>query len=205
MKGRDVERLARKHLLPVLPGYVARGSLVYRRPVDWFLRGLSVDTSAFTSSRIFVSAFVHPLYLGIDYITLTWGFRIGDDFWDVDDPDRTFTAIADAARRDALPFLESVTDLDAFAELIPLWLGEVPRRIAQEHSLEGDDVVLETLGYTEILRGNDVEGRRLLAAVVADRDAHEQIVENARRVLADGRPVLEAWRADAIRTLRLEE
>src|SRR5436190_1840623 len=85
MKGHTIERLARKHLLPVLPGFVARRSLVYRRPVGYFLHGLSFETSSFTSSRIFVEAFVRPLYEPHDYITYTYGFRLGNDFWDVDE------------------------------------------------------------------------------------------------------------------------
>src|SRR5215210_1318937 len=46
MKGREIERLARKHLLLMLPGFVARGSLAYRRPFDYFLHGLSSNPNA---------------------------------------------------------------------------------------------------------------------------------------------------------------
>src|SRR5215204_5010951 len=89
MKASVIERLARTHLLPVLPGFVVGRSLLYRRPVDYFLPGLSFDTLSFSSSRVFVEAFIQPLYERYDYLIYTYGFRLGDDFWDVDEQDPT--------------------------------------------------------------------------------------------------------------------
>ena len=154
MKASAIERLARTHLLPVLPGFVVRRSLLYRRPLDHFLHGLSFDTSSFSSSRIFVQAFIQPLYGPYDDLVYTYGFRLGDDFWDVDDqdPDHAFAAIAEAAPRDALPFFDEVTDLDDFSERVPDWATRIPRRVMQSNTLD-DPVVAEDLGYTEILRG----------------------------------------------------
>jgi len=79
VKGSVIERLARKHLLPVLPGFEARRSLVYRRPLGYFLCGLSFDTSSFTSSRIFVEAFVQPLFVSEEGLWYAFGLRLGDD------------------------------------------------------------------------------------------------------------------------------
>jgi hypothetical protein len=157
MKGSTIERLARTHLLPVLPGFVVRRSLLYRRPFHYFLHGLSFDTSSFSSSRIFVAAFIQPLYAPYDDLTYTYGFRLGDDFWDVDEqhPDQAFAAIAEAARRDAVPFFDEVTDLDHFCDLV-----------MQSNTLD-DPVMAEDLGYTEILRGNKEEGVRLLEQAIA--------------------------------------
>src|SRR3954471_23876966 len=89
-----------------MPGFVVRGSLVYRPPCDYLLHAVSFDTSSFTSSRIFVEAFVQPLYHSYDHLAFTYGFRLGDDFWDIDeaDPDRTFVAIAEEGRIHALSF-----------------------------------------------------------------------------------------------------
>ena len=112
----------------MLPGFVARGSLVYRRPVGHFLSALSFDTSSFTSSRIYVTAFVQPLFVPLDHFALTFGDRLGDDFWDVDedDPAPTFAAIAAAARSDALPLFEQLDGLDRFCEVVPRWARSVP-------------------------------------------------------------------------------
>src|SRR3954468_2233521 len=155
MKGQQIEPLARKHLLPVLPGFAARGSLVYRRPGDYLLHAVAFDTSSFTSSRIFVSAFVQPLYHASDDLTSTYGFRLGNDFWDVDEanPDALFSAIADEVRREALPFFDQVTDLDRFCALVPQWAADEPKKIMRDNSLD-DPVVLEDLAGAAILQGN---------------------------------------------------
>src|SRR3954454_2733209 len=78
MKGRQIERLARKHLLPVLPKFAVRGSLVYRQPVGDLLYALSFETSSFTSSRIFVEAFVQPLFVPADCLWFTFDVAIRD-------------------------------------------------------------------------------------------------------------------------------
>jgi hypothetical protein len=218
MKGSAIERLARTHLLPVLPGFVVRRSLLYRRPFDHFLHGLSFDTSSFSSSRIFVHAFIQPLYGPYDDVVYTYGFRLGYDFWDVDeqDPDQAFAAIAEAARRDALPFFDEVTDLDDFSERVPDWATRIPRRVMRSNTL-ADPVVAEDLGYTEILRANKKEAVRLLEqAIASEREnaeyADEERIGNVQEVLdivhdaglEAAQALLEGWRMRTITALRLE-
>jgi hypothetical protein len=218
VKGPVIERLARKHLLPVLPGFVARRSLVYRRPVEHFLYGLSFETSAFTSSRIFVGAFVQPLFVPADGLWYTFGNRLGDDFWDVDedDPDPTFAAIAGTVQRDALPLFEQLGSLDRFCQLVPAWAEAEPKKLKSLQSLD-DPVVSEALGYAEILRGQKDAGLELLEnALEAEREDHEYAnddrVANLERVLEvvrsrgleAGQALLEEWRGKTIRNLRVE-
>jgi hypothetical protein len=218
VKGSAVERLSRKHLLPVLPGFVARRSLVYRRPLGYLLHGISVDTSSFTSSRIHVTAFVQPLFVPVDTLSYTFGFRLGDDFWDVDedDPDPTFAAIAEAARDAAVPFFDELADLDRFCELIPKWAAAQPRKLLSLGSLD-DPVVTEALAFAEILRGRKEEAVRLLEQTIGserengeygdeERIANVQQVLNAVTDLAleAGEALLEEWRAQTIKILRLE-
>jgi hypothetical protein len=219
VKGRTVERLARKHLLPVLPGFVANRSLVYRCPFGYLLHGISVDTSSFASSRIFVTSFVQPLFVPIDSVTYTVGFRLGDDFWDVDEdnPDPTFAAIAEAARDAALPFFEELTDLDQFCQLIPKWATAEPRKLLSLGSLD-DPVVTEALAFAEILRGHKDKGVGLLEQTMAsEREggeyADEERIANAHQVLdavndlglEAGQALLEEWRGQTIQSLRLED
>jgi hypothetical protein len=219
MKGSAVERLARKHLLPALPGFAARRSLVYRRPLDEFLRGLSFDTSAFASGRIFVTAFVQPLFVPFDTLFYTFGFRLGDDFWDVNeqDPEPAFVAIADAARRDALPFFEQLADVDRFCELVPEWATAEPKKLKSLQSLD-DPVVTEALGYAKLLRGRKDEGVRLLERTIeSERDdgeyANDELIANVEQILdavnslglEAAQAQLEEWRAETIRNLKLEE
>jgi hypothetical protein len=219
MKGSAVERLARKQLLPVLPGFAARRSLVYRRPLDEFLRGLSFDTSAFASGRIFVTAFVQPLFVPSDSLFYTFGFRLGDDFWDVNeqDPEPVFAAIADATRLDALPFFEQLADVDGFCELVPEWATAEPKKLKSLQSLD-DPVVTEALGYAELLRGRKDEGVRLLERTIeSERDdgeyANDELIANVEQILhavnslglEAAQAQLEEWRAETIRNLKLEE
>jgi hypothetical protein len=218
MKGSAVERLARKHLLPELPGFAVRRSLVYRRPLDVFLCGLSFDTSAFESGRVFVTAFVQPLFVPADSLVYTFGFRLGDDFWDLDedDPDATFVAVADAAQRDALPFFEQLGDLDAFCERVPEWATAEPKKLKSLQSLD-DPVVSEALGYAELLRGRKADGVRLLEQTLeSEREsgeyANDELIENVEHVLDEvnrlgleaAQAQLEDWRAETIKNLRLE-
>lgn len=163
MKGREVERLARRHLLPVLPSFLARGALVYRPPAGYLLQAVLFDTSDFTSSRIFVTAFVQPLLGPYEHLTLSYGFRLGRDSWDVneDDPDDTFAAIAIEVQRDAVPFFAQAADLDRFCDLIPQWANERPRKVMRSHSVD-DPVIVEDLAYAAIVRGDGDAAASLL-------------------------------------------
>jgi hypothetical protein len=218
MKGREIERLARKHLLPVLPGFVARRSLVYRRPLENFLCGISFDTSSFKGTRISVEAFVQPLYVPFDDLFYTFGFRLGDDFWDVDDddPEATFAAVAGIARRAALPFFDELDGLDRFADRIPEWAAEEPKRLKSLQSVD-DPVVSQALGYAELLRGRKDAGVRWLeqaiTSVYEDGEyANEELAEHPEQVLAAvrdlgleaGQALLADWRAATIEKLGLE-
>jgi hypothetical protein len=59
-------------------GICCAAPLVYRRPVGDLLYALSVETSAFTSSRIFVEAFVQPLFVPVNDLWFTFGDRLGE-------------------------------------------------------------------------------------------------------------------------------
>jgi hypothetical protein len=176
VKGAAIERLARRHLLPKLgDSFVATRSLVYRRPVERLLYALAFGTSSFTSGRIYVQAFVQPLFVPAEGPRVTFGFRLGDDFWDVDedDPDPTFAKIAEAAERDALPFFDELGSLDRFCEPVPKW-AEADRKKLKDLQALDDPVVAQAVGYGEILRGRKQAGvqlfERALESEREDRD-----------------------------------
>ena len=218
MTGREIESLARRHLLPVMPGFVVRGALVYRPPCDYLLHAVAFDTSGFTSSRIFVEAFVQPLYHSYDHLTFTYGFRLGDDFWEIDeaDPDRAFVAIAEEVRIHALPFFEEVPDLDRFCAVVPEWEKEQPRRIMQYNSLD-DPVVLEDLAYAAILRGNKNRAAELLEEAIASENEsgeyrNDDLVADLEHLLSllqgpgleAAQAQLEEWHALNVQRLKLD-
>ena len=222
MKGRQIERLARKLLLPVLPEFAVRGSLVYRRPVGELLYALSFDTSSFTSSRIFVEAFVQPLFVPVDGLWFTFGDRLGEirggQWWDVDEenPDPAFAAIAEVVRRDALPFFSQLDGLDGFCEVIPRWASARRKKLKSLQSMD-DPVVLEALGYAELLRGRKDEALQLLTAAVDSEQEDGQYADAERLAnlqhtldlvqrlgLEAGQAQLAEWRAQTIRNLKIE-
>jgi hypothetical protein len=222
MKGREIERLAQKHLLPVLPGFAARRSLVYRQPVEDLLYAVSFDTSSFTSSRIFAEAFVQPLFVPVDFLWSSFGDRLGgtprDEWWDVDEenPDPTFAAIADVVRRDALPLFSELDGLNRFCEVVPRWANAEHKKLKSLQSMD-DPVVLEALGYAELLRGREEESLRLLkAAVQSEREngeyADEPRIANLEHMIdlverlepEAGRTQLAKWRAQTISALQLD-
>ena len=222
MKGRQIERLARKLLLPVLPEFAVRGSLVYRRPVGELLYALSFDTPSFTSSRIFVEAFVQPLFVPVDGLWFTFGDRLGetrrDEWWDVDEenPDPAFAAIAEVVRRDALPFFSQLDGLDGFCEVIPRWASARRKKLKSLQSVD-DPVVLEALGYAELLRGRKDEALQLLTAAVDSEQEDGQYADAERLAnlqhtldlvqrlgLEAGQAQLAEWRAQTIRNLKID-
>src|SRR3954469_20006759 len=222
MNGRQIERLARKHVLPVLPAFAVRRSLVYRRPIGDLLYALSFQTSSFTSSRIFVEAFVQPLFVPEDGLSFTFGDRLGetcrDEWWDVDEenPDPTFAAMAEVVRRDALPFFRQLDGLDNFCTVIPRWASATPKKLKSLQSMD-DPVVLEALGYAELLRGRKDEALELLNAAVHSEQEDGEYVDAERvgslqhmldlvqRVgLETGQAQLAEWRAQTIRNLKIE-
>ena len=165
-----------------MPAFLARGSLVYRPPTGYLLQAISIDTSSFTGSRIFVTAFVQPLFRGYDYVTLSYGFRLGKDSWDVneDDPDQTFAAIAEEVKRSALPFFAQAADLDRFAELVPQWASEEPRRVMQNHTMQ-DSTVIEDLACAAIVRGDGESAASLLREAITLATEDEEY-RNDKRV-----------------------
>jgi len=201
-----------------MPGFVVRGSLVYRPPCDYLLHAVSFDTSSFTSRRIFIEAFGQPLYHSYDHLAFTYGFRLGEDFWDIDetDPDRTFVAIAEEVRIHALPFFAAVPDLDRFCALVPEWEKEQPRRIMQDNSLD-DPVVLEDLAYAAILRGNKNRAAELLQEAIASENEsgeyrNDDLVVDLEHLLSllqgpgleAAQARLEEWHALNVQSLKLD-
>jgi len=83
MTRREFDRFARVHLVPNLPGFAATKGLIVRMPVDDLLAGFSFDPSAFSRTAFTVRAFVQPLYVPNDDVTLSFGDDLGA--WDFED------------------------------------------------------------------------------------------------------------------------
>ena len=122
-------------------------------PVDWFVRSIAIEPSAFDKTSFYPTVFVQPLYVPRDHFTFTFGGRLrapGELTWNVaHDPAATLMeGITGSIRADALPFLER------FQQPIDLALAcEAPPDV--RFSWEGNDIhVLETAACSWFLAGN---------------------------------------------------
>src|SRR4051812_10855940 len=57
-------------------GFQRAGTLLFRSPVGHLLHGIEFDSSAFTKTTLYVTAFLQPLYLPVDYVFFTYGGRL---------------------------------------------------------------------------------------------------------------------------------
>ncbi|MGA7990228.1 MAG: hypothetical protein WCC53_02235, partial [Thermoanaerobaculia bacterium] len=77
MKGTQSEKLIREHILPSMPGFQAKGKLLFASPVTYVLRGYCFEDSGFDPSAFTVSVFVQPLYVPFPALVLSLGDRLG--------------------------------------------------------------------------------------------------------------------------------
>jgi hypothetical protein len=108
-------------LLPELPGFVARGDIMYIAPATSLLRGIDFDSSGFRKEKFYVSSFIMPLCVPHQHLVLTFGDRLRIDGrlddWSNGQP-RLQTDLLGAIKTQALPLLERVKTLGEFVELI---------------------------------------------------------------------------------------
>jgi hypothetical protein len=75
VKKKQVEKFVKEYLLPSLPGFQARGNLLYQVPVYNILPAFLFDSSGFSATVVHPQAFVQLLYIPSDHLTLTPGKR----------------------------------------------------------------------------------------------------------------------------------
>lgn len=128
MKGKDFERLARKHLQSLLrEGYVVKGKRLVETPTGLVLRGFAVDDSSFDASRFTLWAFAQPLYVPDSTLVLTIGRRLGaldggqEKWWALtaDNEAAVFAEVAADMRAAARTFVARCRTPDGLADLIP--------------------------------------------------------------------------------------
>jgi hypothetical protein len=89
MKATELERLTRQYLIPRLPGYLAKGPLVYHGSTEHLLRGFYFERSSHGDRGFFVWVFVQPLYIPSDHLAFSFGDRLphlaegADRFWQI--------------------------------------------------------------------------------------------------------------------------
>lgn len=226
MKGRASERAARDLLLPDLPGFAVRRSLLFANLIGLLPTGIAFDASGFEADGAYAEAFVQPLYEPSDGIDLSYGRRLGGArFWRIDPADPGPGAAA--IHSGGLPFLRSVPGPLAFAALVEAGRAVAARTAAQIAREEGRPVPGPphpmAPGFAfPIAASSILADRRYLARSIFEemrsnprdpidapsyRDAVDRCAVLER--LLDGPPTaapdqLTAWRAHTLPQLRLE-
>lgn len=183
------ERLARRHLLPSLPGFAIARGLIYKGPIEWLLRAFVFVPSAFSKEDFYVHVAVQPLYLPWESVILDQGRRLGHWVVDPSQEGEVFADVRDRITQQGVPFLEKIAT--------PLDYAENPPR----HHLDGRVVAedLEPLAYSYILASKYEAGRDLLEewfARVAAYGPESSWTEYDTQRAARKRRVLEALDRD---------
>lgn len=209
MRGSQVERLCKRYLGRVLPGFACRKTLLIDEPASLLLRGFLFESSGLTAQAFYVRAFVQPLYVPRNHVVLTHSIRLGggSHFWEVDQQSEAevMSDVLLRIRSDGLSFLDARREPIAFAATA-----------ARRQDSWGDPALLEAIIYSKFL-GDDVdrlpryisrfydvaadadEWRKGLGAEIptAERQAIERVQE-FEAALKEGAPVarrlLMKWR-----------
>lgn len=178
MKRRELASLLRHPLLQ-LEGFVLRGWLLFKPPLDRLLRGIFFDSSG-DSRTFYPTSFVMPLCVPTDHIYFTFGDRLrtspGSGGWSTDMPD--LAAELGAALKRSAVFLSGIDSLPAFVAF-------AEPRARTERNLEG-------IGYALAREGQATRAvaifDELLDKVDMSVDWHRELsgrINDLRRMLIE--------------------
>jgi hypothetical protein len=164
MRGREFARLARRHLMPHLPGFALKDGRVYRVPVGRLWRGFTLNPSVFDREGFTFYCTVEPLYEpgAAGSVLPGLGRRLpvlagrGEAWWEWQRGDSEAEEVMMADIR-ALMLHTGVPFLDRFATV-----EDIARQLAREPDHRTDPYVAEVLAYSLILIGDYRRARKQL-------------------------------------------
>jgi hypothetical protein len=206
MTKKDFEKIG-KRLLPQLPGFIAKGDLLFILPLRHTLRGFFFDGSSFDKNLFFVYVFLQPLFVPDTYISLNIGWRVGGEShtWDINSPD-LLTELGLSLKREALPFLLRI---------------ESPKEVADAVMalrISADPYVQQAIAYS-FARAKEVSK----ATAAIDQLFHlldmkesypwqREMAERAEKLKAqliadpeDAQHQLDVWESETVKNLKLEK
>ena len=131
-----------RHPLLQMEGFVLRGTLLFKPPVDRLLRGFCFESSQLDRRAFYATFFVMPLCVPSSHLHFTFGDRVrraaGGDRWNAEMPDLA-AELATALKRAAV-FLSEIESLLAFVA----YAESLPRT---ERNLEGVGYALARAGH----------------------------------------------------------
>ena len=208
MKKREVQILY-KAMLPQLPMFVTDGrKLLLLAPIGHTLRGVLIDSSAYSKEDFYLHWFFMPMCTPIDYLVLSYGDRIDqpdvDTGWNSQDPD-VVRKLIQVVQKEALPQLLKLKTSDAV-------IAEIQARAGDR-----DVNALIDIAYLYILEKRFGEAKANLEKITVmdmsnDRKWVKDIGEQARFMLNELRSnpkvafeKVRKWQDDIFKNLKLEK
>ncbi len=203
MKSRELALLLRHPLLQ-LEGFVVKGRLLFKPPVDRLLRGIYFDSSGFDRRAFYPTWFVMPLCVPTSHLYFNFGDRLRTAAdaggWSSEMPN--LAAELGAALKRAANFLSGIDSLPAF-------VAYAESRSRTERNLEG-------IGYALACDGQANQAvtvfDELLGKVDMSVDWHRELtgrISELRRTLIEApekaRSQLAISERETIQSLGLEE
>jgi hypothetical protein len=202
-------KIVKTELAPRLPGFVAQGRLLYRRPVDEILRAFQVEVSGFTNSAVYVWCFVLPLYVPRDHLSFDCGMRLGQadsgsERWIVDESKAMIEAMAQVMNKEGLKFLNRIHTTTDLANHLLTDAGSLHNPHA-----------MEAIAYSQVLAGEVVQAkqsmenldRSLDLSVSWEREMSERVTLIREFIssndVVSARGQLAAWRRFSMEKLRV--
>ena len=125
-----------KGLLPRMPGFAIKGSMIYASPVGCILRGLDFEGSSFDRNSFYATVFAMPLCVPTDHLYFNFGDRLqiaNADRWDINSPS-VHADLASAVEQQGVPFLRRAESLLGFVEVAKSKSSANPHTPARLHS-----------------------------------------------------------------------
>jgi len=209
MKIKDVKNICRP-LLPLLPGFVQQGFMLYNIPSDGLLKGIYFDGSGFDKNAFYVEVFFLPLYVPTTYVHFNFGKRLvaGTKSWNMT-ADNLTAELTAAIHDEALPFLGQAETAERFADAIT----EISKAPRNPHVLQAKAYSFAKLGnyemaintLNELIDVLDSNEDAKFAWVRELRDNVERFLAQIRNNPASAQQQLDEWEAISRKNLRLSD
>ena len=144
MKKKEAQKIGEK-LLPYLPGFRAKGDLVYSMPIPHVLQALCFENSSTGKEAFYLNAFIMPLFSPSEHVYFNYGQRLRDidsSGWRSDHPDLIPRLERAVHSKQASIYLEPIKSVAEFIERLfsidkhkSLYFHEA---IGFAYALEGD-------------------------------------------------------------------
>jgi hypothetical protein len=164
MKGRELEKLIRTHLKPVLQSYQTHGELLYKAPPSPSLRGFYFAASRHQKSTFCVWTFVQPCYIPSDTLWFNMGKRLGtisggaEKWWEIESPGMAGEVMQDILsfiKKEGLPYLE---ERDSLKDIV---------RVYKPLAKDPNGLLMEAVSGALVLLDRDKQATRLVDKLIA--------------------------------------